>query len=327
MNTRIRKPRISVGLTFALAILLLGGPAAAQPGTPDRPTPSAAVQDTAPGNLPDVAPPTIESDPNEAELEDLATIAEQERIPLDRAITRYAWNDNFTVVLEEIRAVSGDLAEAAMTEDGTAWVAFAEEVPVEAIGILARFRAAYPAVDLDVRTGAGFTESALEDALVRVHTAVYDTPGVKEAVTSYDRPTRQIVTTVSLLRGVNPDLVSTLRTVSAARLADDGGRGIGDVLETRVVLQNAGLTRDESSSYHYGGEIITGCTSGFAVRRLSDNSRGSPSQSTATERSTTMMTSSPTAAHTTGPTGTWNGGTAQTTKRTTSTRETARPPR
>lgn len=274
MNTGLRKAWLSVGLTFALAILLLADPAGAQPSTTDRSTPSAAVPDTAPGNLPDVAPPTIESGPNEAELEDLATIAEQERSTLDRAIARYAWNDNFTVAVEEIRAVSGDLAEAAITEDGTAWVAFAEEVPVEAVGILARFTAAHPAVDLDVRTGAGFTEAAFEDAIVRVHTALYDTPGVMEAVTSYDRPARQIVTTVSFLPGVDPDLVSTLQTVSAARLADDGGQGIADVLTTRVVLQDAGLTRDESSSYHYGGEIITGCTSGFAVRRLSDSSRG-----------------------------------------------------
>lgn len=176
------------------------------------------------GDLPDVAPPTIESGPNEAELQDLATIAKQEGITLDRAIARYAWNDNFTVALEEIRAIGGDLAEAAITEDGTAWVAFAGEVPVEAVDILARFTAAHPAVDLDVRTAAGFTETAFEDALVRVHTSVYDMPGVMEAVTSYDRPTRQIVTTVSLPSGADPDLVATLQTVSAARLADDGGR-------------------------------------------------------------------------------------------------------
>lgn len=208
-----------------------------------------------------------------AEHEDLATIAEQEGITLDRAIDRYAWNDNFTVALEEIRAVSGALAEAAITDDG-AWVAFADQVPVQAVGILARFTAAHPEVDLDVRTGTGFTEAAFADALVRVHAAIYDTPGVVEAVTSYDRPTRQIVTTVSLLPGVDPDLVSTLQTVSAARLADDGGRGIADVLTTRVVLQDAGLVRDDSSSYRYGGEILSTCTSGFAVRRLSDSSRG-----------------------------------------------------
>jgi hypothetical protein len=274
MDTGLRKAWLSLGLTIALAIPLLADPAGAQPSTTDLPTPSAAVSDTVLGNLPDVAPPTIESGPNEAELQDLATIAEQKGITLDDAIAQYAWHDNFTVALEEVRAVSGDLAEAAITEDGTAWVAFADEVPVEGGGILARFTAAHPAIDLDVRMGAGFTEAAFEDALARVHTALYNTPGVMEAVTSYDRPARQIVTTVSLLPGVDPDLLSTLRTLGAARLADDGGQGIADVLQTRVVLQEAGLTRDESSYYHYGGELITRCTSGFTVRRLSDSSRG-----------------------------------------------------
>ena len=324
MSTGTRRAWLSVGL---LASLLLGDPAGAQPGTTGRPNPSAAVPDTAPGDLPDVAPSTIESGLSEAELEDLATIAEQERITLDRAVARYAWNDNFTVALEEIRAASGDLAEAAITKNGTAWVAFAEEVPVEAVGILARFTAAHPAVGLEVRTGAGFTEAAFEDALVRVHTAVYGTPGVMEAVTSYDRPARQIVTTVSLRPGVDPDLVSTLRTVSAARLADDGGQGIADVLTTRVVLQDAGLTRDESSSYHYGGESITGCTSGFAVRRQSDSSRGIAFAEHCDGRIYDDGDRLSFVTRTTEPTGTWSGGTARTTRPTTSTRGTARPPR
>lgn len=107
MNTGIRRAGLSVGLTFALAVALLGGPAgtagAAQSSVADRPTP-AVVLDTAVGNLPDVAPATVESAPNEAELQDLATIAEQEGITLDQAIARYAWNDNFTITLDEIRA-------------------------------------------------------------------------------------------------------------------------------------------------------------------------------------------------------------------------------
>jgi len=274
MDTGIRGAWLGVGLASTLAILLIGGPAGAQQPARSTVTAPAPVLDSAlPGDLPDVAPPTIDSGPNEAELQDLANIAEQEGITLDQAIERYAWNDNFSLALEEVRAVSDALAEAAITADGV-WVAFAAEVPVEAAGILDRFTAAHPTVDLAVRTGTGFSESALEDALVRVHTAVYDSPGVLEAVTSYDRPARQIVTTVSLLPEADPGLVSTLRAVSAARLADDGGQDIADVLTTRVVLQDTGLTGHDSSAYHYGGEALSTCTSGFVVRRNSDNFRG-----------------------------------------------------
>lgn len=261
-------------IALVLGLAVVGGEASAQPGSSGGPGVTGQAADPAAGDLPDVAPLAMASGPNDAELEDLRTIARQEDIPLDRAIARYAWNDNFTAAVEEIRAITDELAEAVITRDGKAWVAFAEDEPAGVSALLGRFDTFHPTVEVEVRTGAGYTQAALESAIARVHRSIYAEPGVADAVTTYDRASRQIVTAVSLLPDADPDVVSDLQSLSAARLVTDGDRGIEEVISTKVVRHDGRLTRDESSSYHYGGEDITGCTSGFAVRRLSDNSRG-----------------------------------------------------
>ena len=63
-----------------------------------------------------------------AELDDMATIAEETGITLQEAVNRYGWHNDFARMVSEIRTASpGALATAEITGDASASVYFAGE--------------------------------------------------------------------------------------------------------------------------------------------------------------------------------------------------------
>ncbi len=79
--------------------------------------------------MPDVAPPKL-GEINEAALEDLTTMAEQEGISLEEAIDRYAWHESFSMLVADIREKYPDrFAGAMITPDGNLWIAFESKAP------------------------------------------------------------------------------------------------------------------------------------------------------------------------------------------------------
>jgi hypothetical protein len=124
-----------------------------------------------------------------------------------------------------------------------------------------------PNVMLDIRTGLGYTEADLTEAVEGVHYAVYSRPEVSDAVTSYDIVTRKITTTVLLATPASEPALNDLRAVAATTLADLAGARLLAGFSTAVAQSSNGILSGlDSSAYHMGGEDISGCTSGFGTR-------------------------------------------------------------
>ncbi|MCI0677761.1 MAG: hypothetical protein L0Z63_01770 [Actinobacteria bacterium] len=82
------------------------------------------------------AAPTVDCEPGPAALEDIATLAEQQGIPMDEAIERYGWQEGFAEVASQLRTAHPEsFAGAALLEEG-AWIAFKDEVPEEATDLV-----------------------------------------------------------------------------------------------------------------------------------------------------------------------------------------------
>lgn len=124
-------------------------------------------------------------------------------------------------------------------------------------------------------TDWGYTEVALEKAIEDVHYAVYETPGVSNAATTFDTNSGEITTTVILANDGPITTVADLRARARESLETSAGPAVAARLETDVVVSGQPtLGGDDSASYHHGGEAITLCTSGFGVTRISDGIRG-----------------------------------------------------
>ncbi|MGH3735041.1 MAG: hypothetical protein ACRDT6_05400 [Micromonosporaceae bacterium] len=225
-------------------------------------------------DIPDVAPPTIGDPVSEAELQDLQTLADQSGMSLDAAIDRYAWNDNFALAVAEIREAHPEAFTMAEIVGGRARVAFAGEVPDDAREIIAGFSRAHRGVSVDVQRGWGYTELSLERAVEDVHYAVLASPAVGDAVTSFDSATGEITTAVVLKSGHATAALGALREVAGKRLATSADRAVAArITATVVASKHSALGGDDSSSYHHGGEYLSGCTSGFGTK-TSGGTRG-----------------------------------------------------
>ena len=224
--------------------------------------------------LAEVAAPEINDPINEAEMQDLRTIAEQSGMSLEAAIDRYAWNDNFALAVEEVRErYPGAFAGAEIVDADHAWIAFADQAPTEARNVFDGFANNGTDVTVDIRTDVGFTEADLAAAIEDVHFAIYRMPEVRDAATSYDSEARTITTSVVLKDTAQERDFNDVRAVAAKSLRNAAGPGVLDDFATSVVRSNSSVAGgNDSSSYHMGGEDITGCTSGFGTRADSHTS-------------------------------------------------------
>lgn len=226
-------------------------------------------------DLPDVAAPTIAETVSEAELQDLQAIADQSGISLKAAIDRYAWNDNFALAVTKIREATPEAFTMAEIVDADgAWVAFAGDVPDDALDIVADFNRAQSGVSVNVQPDWGYTEASLERAIEDVHFALLDTPGVRDATTTFDSATGEITTTVVLQSDVPAATLVDIRALARKSLAASVGEAVSNRIATNVVVSRQPvLGGDDSSSYHHGGEAISSCTSGFGTK-TSSGTRG-----------------------------------------------------
>ena len=94
-----------------------------------------------------------------AELDDMATIADEMGITLQEAVIRYSWNDDFARMVSEIRASSPEeLATAEVTGDDSASVYFAGEISASARTLVDAFKGDFPGVKVATQENKGFTE-------------------------------------------------------------------------------------------------------------------------------------------------------------------------
>lgn len=204
---------------------------------------------------------------SEAELEDLQAIADQSGISLQAAIDRYGWNNDFALMVSNVRDDHpGAFTGAEIIDAENAWVAFASSAPPEAIGLIDDFSEYYPSVSVEVRPEAGFTEVELEEAVQAVHYSIFGDADVSSATTLFDFET-QTLESVAVLPGDRAsEALEALHATAIDSLVADGQANIVDHIEVSLTRSDSPvLGGDDDSSQHIGGEVLSGCTSGFVV--------------------------------------------------------------
>lgn len=214
------------------------------------------------GARPSTGQPTL----NPEELEDLRFVADELGITEAEAVTRIGWRSEFSDVMDDIRGASPvDFTRAAITGDATAWVAFMGDAPAGAQDLINTFKANYPNITVELRTGTGFNESQIQSAVPAAHYAVFRSSGVSDASSSFDFESRRIIIRAKLDEGT-PVGETLTRLQSSAEQAVTDALGpeflqrINIAMETK---QDTGIL--DSDTEHIGGESLAHCTSGFAV--------------------------------------------------------------
>ena len=211
--------------------------------------------------LPETAPPEIDDPPSDAELQDLQFIADREGISLQEAIDRYAWHDNFSKTASTIREVApGAFAGAEIVGHRQARIAFKGQPPQAALDILDVFRASHSGISVEVRTGLGYSEAELQKAIPAVHYAVFRSPGVRNASTSFDSSTAQIRTLVALELTASPFILDDLRAIATQRLIEETRPDILDTISVSVVRSPFGVVGglDSATESLFGGVVTVG---------------------------------------------------------------------
>ena len=257
--------RLQLVAVLLLAFALISATAAAAQTSQDR-----ILEEGASSAPAEITPPNIDDPVSEAELQDLQTIADQSGMSFQAAIDRYAWNDNFALAVAGVReAFPKDFAGAEIVDADHAWIGFAARPPEAARELIDAFGKAH-GVTVDVRPSLGFNELDLQAAIEAAHFAVLGTPGVSDALTTYDFGSGQIVITVVLDDAVPSSMVDDLRLIAERSLSDATGAGIVDYITVSVARSITPVVGgDESSSEHLGGEALSTCTSGFGTKTSS----------------------------------------------------------
>jgi streptogrisin C len=222
--------------------------------------------------LPDEA---ITSPPSPAELEDLEVAAEQYGLSMEEAINQFGWRDNFGLLAREIsRDFPRDYFRAESIDGATAWIGFAGDAPAGAVSWLRSFERAFPGVTVLFEEGFGMTAVELSAAVQAIHYEVLERPGVLDATTEYWRADGVVRVTVAA--GDRTADSSAFVEDSTTWVEDLGRRH--DLVAELEIFRGTQLTDLESSSHHYGGEVLrrpqnnVRCTSGFTVRTNSPTS-------------------------------------------------------
>lgn len=169
----------------------------------------------------EVVPQAIRDAVSEAELQDLQAVAEQYGITLQQAFDRYAWNDNFSRMVSRVREVAPDTFAGAEIVDGShAWIGFAGSPPAAALDIIDAFNSKHSSISVEVRTGQQVSAAELEEAVPAVHYAVYRSPGVLNASTSFESETGEIVSVVVLESTAPDSVLDDLQAIAEKRLVE-----------------------------------------------------------------------------------------------------------
>jgi len=223
-------------------------------------------------DVPDAPLPNRPGDITAAQMKDIAFIAEERGITLEEAIAEIGWQESFaqlaTVIANEFPE---EYAGARIEQDGLPWIAFKGDVPPGAMTMLDGFergvfsRSEYQLASGEerrvlVREGRGFTEAELAEQVVEAYFAVLDQRDlVADASAGYDIETGEVTV---LVEWVNPK-TADIRVAMVTELRNRSPHLDGVDLE---MVKSVG-TGDDASIY--GGDAMSGCTSGFTVRTSS----------------------------------------------------------
>jgi len=227
------------------------------------------AEETSPDLL-EAPAPAITSHPSKAELEDVAVAATEFGLSMEMAVEHYGWRDNFGRLADEIASnFAADFARAEIVSGQTAWIAFAGEQPHGTKQLIGSFESAFPHVAVEVRPSVGYTAAEMNEAVMAIHKSVMDRPEVVDAVTEFWSADNEILVTAST-SSQGPSLTEEALTPDLDLPEVDR---LPDSVAIRVdVVEDVGLSGDDSWTYHYGGEALSQCTSGFGTRDSSPTS-------------------------------------------------------
>ncbi len=210
---------------------------------------------------------------DQAELQDLAVLADQKEISIKDVVKGYGWRNDLSEVIWEIsQTFPDDFADSRKPSTDRAWISFSGEVPQGARDMVNAFTDDHTGVTVDLVPNAGYTERELQTAVQTVHYAVMGHEDVVDAVTVFDLDTRTIDVEVALKDTEADSVVEDLESLAEAALVPATR---ADILDTfSVSVENTGaITKLDSSYQHWGGEKLTTCTSGFATEESGRHSR------------------------------------------------------
>ena len=160
-------------------------------------------------------------------------MANQEGITLDEAISRYAWGDNFSVMVSAIEEDDPDsVVHVAITGGSTAHIELSGSISGRAQDAIDKFKSDYPHVEIRVKTGQdpGFTRGEAEEAVIGAHYAVLEEGGVQDIVTYYDSDAIAIVVTVQMATPPSGEKLSSLEKAAERGAAEATRPDITDSL-------------------------------------------------------------------------------------------------
>lgn len=236
---------------FLLVLLLLATAAPATATSPATSPAAAAARDSAALEL--LA--EYAGEQLAAAIEDLTWQAEQEGITLADAIDKYGWQVPFAELVHEIRLAHPESFAGAriLSEKRTSWIAFKEEAPTDALGVIAKFPRR-----VDVIESRGFSEADLDAQLREIHFAVMAQKDIVEtASSSYDIDTGVITVEFA------PRIQVASETTTSALVQLVRERTQADAPNVRFRIVNEILSSNDANLL--GGAHMSQCTSGFTV--------------------------------------------------------------
>lgn len=248
------------GLVVAVVGALVASGLVAQAGNP-------ATEEKPSEFVAEVPAPKVGDPINEAEMEDLFFISEQDDIPLDQVIARYGWNNNFSLMVSEIRdAYPREFSGAEIVDARKAWISFKDSPPDDVQVLLHSFTQAFPMISIEVKRGQGYSEIELETAIEGVYFAVYDSPYVEDASITFHAEIRTIVASVVLVDSDQTPSLEHLSSIARQALTKAAGGDQSGFDVTVILSEYPTLGGLDSANHHHGGESLSTCTSGFGTR-------------------------------------------------------------
>lgn len=203
-------------------------------------------------------------------LEDMESIAADEGIPLEVAISRYAWHGEFADIAGQVEAAfPHDFAGAAVNTSGdqSATISFAGTVPDGVERILAD-----SPVDVTIEEGTGLTLVDRAELVSTVHYSVFDTVSAESVSTYFDDETKTMHVSVES-PATEGDAV-TARSRASGALVASGQTAFKVVIET-VEGEAAGEDTIRGGAYLTTGTALNAaCTSGWPVKKNGSSQKG-----------------------------------------------------
>ena len=168
-----------------------------------------------------------------AELDDLHFIANQDGITLEESIARYAWGDDFSMIVRAIEDDDPDsVVDAAITSGSTARIEVSGSISGNARSAIDKFQSENPHVTVSLQTGKdpGFTKREREEAVIGAHFAVLEEDGVQDIVTYFDSDANEIVVTVQMATPPSDEKQSSLEETAERGAAEATRLDITDSL-------------------------------------------------------------------------------------------------